>query len=229
MIEQDDLLKENSDSNKLTKVLIIGGSAFIIFVVVVVIYKFVSGDDVSQTKVILPPEIKKESTLFKDVTISDIDNDITEETKIENKTEKPVKKFDDVLETTETKKIEEPKKIEIEEAKTIEPVKKEITKPVKNEIAIPVETKKPVEKVTTKAYFIQVAALTKNSPSKKFLDLIKRENFNYKVLDTNININGKTLKVKKVLIGPYKTYEDAKKDLNRAKKSISSGAFILKV
>lgn len=229
MSEKEDLLQEKSDTNKLTKVLIIAASVFIIFVVVVVIYKFVSGDDTSKTKVILPPEIKKETTLFKDVTISDIDKEIKNDIKEEEPKKEIIPKVTNITEVETVKVTKEPKK---EEVKKEEPIKIETTPKIekpKEVIVTPPKKIEPKKIVATKQYYIQVAALTKNSPSNKFLALIKKEGFKYKVFETNININGKSLKVKKVLVGPYKNYDEAKKYLNRVKKNISSGAFILKV
>lgn len=228
MSEKEDLLQEKSDTNKLTKVLIIAASVFIIFVVVVVIYKFVSGDDTSKTKVILPPEIKKETTLFKDVTISDIDKEIKNDIKEEEPKKEIIPKVTNITEVETVKVTKEPK----EEVKKEEPIKIETTPKIekpKEVIVTPPKKIEPKKIVATKQYYIQVAALTKNSPSNKFLALIKKEGFKYKVFETNININGKSLKVKKVLVGPYKNYDEAKKYLNRVKKNISSGAFILKV
>ena len=232
MNEKDNLFQEgSSDTNKLRKLLIMGGVAFVVFIVVVVIYKFISGDDTSKTKVILPPEIKKETTLFKDVTISDMDKN----TPVEENQPKKIVTEENITkpkkEEVKEVKVETPIKVEEATPKIIEKPKEITHKKVQKEVVKPKSRKVSTHKksVVIKRYYIQVAALTKNSPSHKFLSIIKKEGFEYKILKTDIKINGRILKVKKVLVGPYKTYKEAKKHLNKVKQKISSGAFVLKV
>ena len=229
MNEKDNLFQEgSSDTNKLRRLLIIGGIAFVVFSVVVVIYKFISGDDTSKTKIILPPEIKKETTLFKDVTISDMDKNTPVE---ENQPKKIVTEDNITKPKKEEVKVETPVRVEETTPKIIEKPKEITHKKVQKEVVKPKPHKVVTHKksVVIKRYYIQVAALTKNSPSHKFLSIIKKEGFEYKILKTDIKINGRILKVKKVLVGPYKTYKEAKKHLNKVKQKISSGAFVLKV
>ena len=99
-------------------------------------------------------------------------------------------------------------------------VKKVVEKPKKESI-------KKVVKTTTKnyPYFIQVAAVTRGEPNPMFLKLIKKNGFNYKIEE--VTIKGK--KIKRVLVGGFKTKQEALKALPKVKKSISSSAYIKRV
>ncbi len=246
MNEKNELLQDN-DSNKLTKVLVIGAGIFIIFVIVVVIYKFVSGDNTSKTKVILPPEIKQDTALFKSVAIGDNLDNTSDDTSTKNdtttndKTQNPVtenvvipeKTNEVVTKTTQAKKEktiikkEVPIKTEESTPKVILTTQK--TEPKKVKVVVKKQVNKHKKVIKVGHYYIQVAALIRNKPSKKFLAIIKKHQFNYKIIEVKIHLNGKDLKVKKVLIGPYKNHSEARKYLKKVKKDISSGAFILKV
>jgi DedD protein len=86
---------------------------------------------------------------------------------------------------------------------------------------------KPVPKPTAKKavatghYYIQVGSFSKYEPNKKFLNSITRLGYHYKY--------HKVGKLNKVLVGPFKTREEA----NRAKKVLRSkvepGAFLVKL
>jgi DedD protein len=79
-------------------------------------------------------------------------------------------------------------------------------------------------------YYIQVAALLRDSkPNKKFVELIKKDGFNYRYYKTFVVKNGRKIRVTKVLIGPFKDRKEALKYLPKVKRDINQMAFIFKV
>ena len=220
MEEKNDLMKDltQSDSKNLRKYLIIGGGFFVIFVVGIVIAKFLfSSPKKDNTTVILPPEIqqdKKDTNLFNNIPIE-----------TQNKQQIPKEPL------TDTPK-EEFKKPEVEKPITPpQPIQKpKQTTPIETETIKPTPKPKPKTiqkpKQTTKTqYYIQVAAVTRGEPNPKFLKLIKKNGFTYKIEE--VTIKGK--KIKRVLVGGFKTKQEALKALPKVKKSISSSAFIKRV
>jgi len=214
--EKNDLINNinGNEDKKLRKYLFIGGSVFILFVIVVVVSKFLFSSDKEDTKVILPTEIKqpkvekeKDTNLFKDIPVDDNTAVIDE-----NQFKKPEEN---------TQAIEEVKKPEVQEVKPVQ-VKQEIKKDIVTQ-----NTQKNVDKqkVAHNKYYIQVAAIIRTSPSKSFLHLIKRNGFDYTIVEVNIKGNN----VKRVLVGPYNSYNKAREALLKVRKTISSSAFIKRV
>ena len=106
-------------------------------------------------------------------------------------------------------------KPEVKESPKAEKVVVHETKPT------PVEKKKPktVTSVSGHTYYIQVGSFSQ-TPSSRFLGVIKNSGFNYKITTT-----GKT---KKLLIGPYKDRASANTALVRVKDRINKSAFVVK-
>lgn len=78
---------------------------------------------------------------------------------------------------------------------------------------------------TLSGYFIQVGATAKAFPDKKFLRKVKKSGFDYIV--HSVTIQGKALK--KVLVGPYKSREDATKALAVIKANINPSAYVYRI
>ena len=220
--EKNDLMNNiGSDGDKkLRKYLFLGASVFILFVIVVVVSKFLFQSKTDDTKVILPTEIKQDqdkikkdeqNNLFKDIPV-DSDTVVLNKGKFEKpeQTDENNKKGVVKKENKESKVVYKDKVVEEDSKKVIN--KKEVVK----------KENKESEFIGENSYYIQVAAVIRREVSKKFLNLIKKNGFEYKIV--NINIKGKN--IKRVLIGPYKNYSDAKKALIDVKKTISSSAFI---
>ncbi len=224
--EKNDLMKNigGEGDNNLRKYLILGGGVFVLFVIGIVVSKFMfSEPKKNNTAVILPPEVekaqKKEDTaLFNDIPV-------------ENEFKKP--EIDSPSETKEKpKKTEIKEKPQVTQTENVQPIKSEVKPEVKPEV-VEVKnekTKKEIKKVNPQSktatqkyeYYIQVAAITRGKPSKKFLELIKKNGFNYKIVEVNV----KGMKVKRVLVGGFKSYKEAKNYLVKVRKNISSSAFI---
>ena len=214
---KEDLLMDNSNKNNLKKPLIYVAAAFLIFIIGVIVFAVIQNSKKENS--IVPTESKPQEIVPKPQDTTNFQPlKIEEETpKIDkNKLIEEENKVKNVAKTSDVKKTPEIKTKEFPEAKTKEPKKEE----------------KPQEesKITTGKYYIQVAALLKHTePNKKFLELIKKAGFEYTFYTTYITKNGEKIKVTKVLVGPFKTKEDALKALKIVKQKITQNAFVFRV
>lgn len=76
-------------------------------------------------------------------------------------------------------------------------------------------------KISTATYYIQVGSFSQ-SPSKRFLSVIKKSGFNYTI--TKATSKG----IKKLLIGPYQTRAAVDSALIRVRDHINKRAFVVK-
>jgi DedD protein len=140
----------------------------------------------------------------------------------------------EVSEKKEIVKTETPEKIETPEKEAVEKVepKKEVAKvakPVPTQIIEKAKerpTGKPVnipapKPVTSQTYYIQVGSFTQ-TPSARFLSIIKNSGFDYKI--TSATDSG----TKKLLIGPYKDRKSVDTALVRVRDRINKSAFVVK-
>jgi len=225
MSNKDDLL--NLDTKKsLKKPLIYGAVAFLIFIIAILGFAIYNNTSSKQdNNVVIPPQIQedKKESMFKEVPIEETKNDN------ENVASKPVTKEEKPK--PEIKKTEVQNNVPVKEAKTE-------TKPAPAPTAVKKEKVSPKPKENTKQkhpvnknakYYIQVAALMKyKQPNKKFLNLIKKEGYQYKLYDTYYVKNGKKIPVVKILIGPFDK-KNVRKELAIIKDKITENAFIFKV
>ena len=235
-MENEELMKNFNENgeNKLRKYLLIGGGVFVIFVVVIVVSKFLfSSPKKENTTVILPPDIKqknnKDTNLFNDIPIQNDDTfkkPITDNTN--DNTQPQSKQSQQIVQKPNTQPIqqEKPQPKPIEKPKeTPKPKEKPKAKPIEK----PKETPKPKpqlkpKKHIVKNYYIQVAAITKGNPSKKFLHLITRNGLKYKIVEVNV----KGMKVKRVLVGPFSRNE-LHFALKKVRAKISASAFVKRI
>jgi len=223
---QNDLMQNigsGGNDTKMRKYLMIGGGVFVVFVVGIVIAKFAFSSPKQNTDVVLLPEMKTisdksnkgDTDLFNSIPI---DNSKANDSKKEPKKEVVKQEV-----KQKEKKFKKPVVEDVEENKLpVEPLKVEkvMEKPKKENI------KKGVKAITKNyPYFIQVAAVTRGEPSKKFLKLIEKNGFHYKIQMLDI----KGVKVKRVLIGGFATSKEAKAVLPKVKQKLSSSAFIKKL
>jgi DedD protein len=215
MPNKDDLLNLN-DKKTVKKPLIYAALAFLVFIIGVLGFAIYNNTSSKQDNVVLPPQIRevKQDTMFKEVPIEETN---TTNDKI-NLADKLIKNEN---KNTQTKE-EVSEKIEKEKVKT-EVIKQEPKKEVKT---VAQKNKKPL---TTTKYYVQVAALMKyKKPNQKFLNLIKKEGYNYKLYETYYVKSGKKIEVVKILIGPF-SKNKIRKELKKIKANIAQNAFIYKV
>ena len=115
-------------------------------------------------------------------------------------------------------KIAEMKK---KEAKVAKPVPTQIVEKAKvRPTGKPVNVPAP-KPVTSQTYYIQVGSFTQ-TPSSRFLGIIKNSGFNYKI--TSPTSSG----TKKLIIGPYKDRRSVDTALVRVRDRINKSAFVIK-
>jgi len=219
MPNKDDLLNLNNNKKNIKKPLIYGAIAFLVFIIGVLGFAIYSNSTSKQDNVVIPPQIQEtndQDTMFKEVPIEE-DNTTKEKTLadklIQNENEKPAQVEEKPVQTKPEAKTEKP---QVKEPEVKTEVKSKPAKPVK-------------KSVSAKKYYVQVAALMKyKKPNKKFLNLIKKEGYNYKLYETYYVKDGKKIEVIKILIGPFDKNQ-AKKELKKIKNNITQNAFIYKV
>ena len=212
MEKNDDLLNLEQNSKKnLKKPLIYGAIAFLVFIIGVLIFAIYSNTSNEDKNVVLPPEEKEEKiTNFKEIPIEENDKIVIKKL-IENENKQNVK------EKEITKKEQNP-------AQEIKQVKKIEKKPVEKE-----NVKSSKKEIIKKDCYIQVGALMKyKKPNEKFLELIKKEGYNYKLHEVTYVKNGKKVEVVKILVGPF-SKEEVRKELAKVKRKISENAFVYRI
>jgi len=218
MTNKDDLLNLNNKKN-LKKPLIYGAVAFLVFIIAVLGFAIYNNSASKQDNVVLPPQIneEKKESMFKEVPI--------EESEKANKNSESL--ADKILKHSDT---EENAKVN-EQNNTLSQPKQEKKDTAKPEVKKAANKPTPKKQATAEGnYYVQVAALMKyKKPNQKFLNLIKKEGYNYKRYETFYIKNGKKIEVVKILIGPFKTRAQAQKELKRIKETITQNAFIYKV
>ncbi len=129
----------------------------------------------------------------------------------------------DAIKAEKAKSEAEAKKAEMkkEEAKVAKPVPTQIiekakVRPTGKPVNVP--TSKPVR---TQTYYIQVGSF-KQTPSSRFLSIIKSSGFSYKITDPTSS------GTKKLLIGPYKDRKSVDTALVRVRDRINKSAFVVK-
>jgi len=228
MENKEDLLNLGGNKKNPKKILIYGAGAFLVFVIGVIVFAVIQGNSSSQNNTVIPPQVKEEP-LFKEIPIEQ-NNTLKADTENKTESEKNIKKpqTEELIQKTPTPKKEETAKSNIKNNEI-----KKVPAVQNNEAEIKPEVKKTYEKkVYAKKgkYYIQVAALMKYAkPNKKFLALIKKHGYNYKIYPVTVIKNGKKIKINKLLIGPFASKNEAKKELVKVKKQITQNAFIFKV
>lgn len=87
----------------------------------------------------------------------------------------------------------------------------------------PVQT--PMKLSTLTGYFIQVGATTASFPDRRYLEKIKNAGYDYVVHSTVVH--GK--KIKKILIGPFASKNEAKRKLPGVRASVNPGAYVYRI
>ena len=226
MANRDDLLNLN-DKKNIKKPLIYGAVAFLVFIIGVLGFAIYSNSKNKDENVVLPPQIKqeKQEQMFKSVPIEEAG-----ESSSANSSKSSAETLTQKLLENEKKESNEKK-----EEKAVSQVKNQVKEIEKK--SPPVAEKAAKKEIKTvkkedrskKDYYIQVAALLKyKKPNQKFLSLIKKEGYTYRLYHTYYVKNGKKIEVTKILIGPF-TKNEAVKEMKNIKSRITQNAFLFKV
>ncbi len=233
------------------KFLLIGAAAIVLFLVVLVsVYSLNQEEEevspLAQAQDSLVPQQKADSMLesqddrdakFEQVPISDESP----------KKEESVDKFDEIVKEIQSKQKNitdvEPANLPPPPRAEIQPQEKEVlsqTKVVPKESVVPqnVETdsviKSLVEQTTSnkaevndvpKGWYIQVGSFSRFTPNDKFLNTIKENGFEYHILKTKSGDKS----IQKVLVGPFKSRDEARDANVKVREEINKEAFLKKI
>lgn len=210
----DIILNKGNATNSNKKIILAVATLGIILIIVVMLMNSLSSNGTDNLpQAVLPPEpqeqIAQENTdepLFEDVDV------VEEQSSSDEDLDKIAKKL-------KQESLEED--LTVEEVVTPKP-KPKVTKVVKHTVK-----KQPVAKVaqvkasSSITYYIQVGSFSKYKPNKKFLHSITALGYKYKyhkIANTN-----------KVLVGPFKSSNDAKKARHILRSKVEPGAFLVKL
>ncbi|DAB31381.1 MAG TPA: sporulation protein [Sulfurospirillum sp. UBA11407] len=239
--ELSDIVLEKDDNKavKTKRILVIVALLILVFLLVLVVMRVINKPEATntQSKLVLPPEpvvkevdTKNDDQLFKQVPIIEEEASKKEsfEEMVRSLKEKEINKQTTIPEETQTQ-VKETVKEELPKVTQKAPVE-QIVQPVVEKKAAEIVPQPKVQAKTksteaTSGIYVQVGATSKLTPSKKFLDTIASQNYEYKLLPITV----KDTKVTKILIGPFANTEDAKKALANIKTSINKDAFIYRV
>jgi len=210
----DIILNKGNATNSNKKIILAVATLGVILIVVVMLMNSLSSNGTDNLpQAVLPPEpqeqVAQNSTdepLFEDVDV------------VEEQTSSDAD-LDKIAQKLKQESLEED--TAVEEVATPEP-KPEVKKVVKS-----VVKKQSVAKVTqVKAstaitYYIQVGSFSKYKPNKKFLHSITSLGYKYKY--------HKIANMNKVLVGPFKNVNDAKKARHILRSKVEPGAFLVKL
>ena len=231
------LERESIGSERLKKVLLTIATLFLVFLIVIVIYKLISGSE--EPKSLTPNAVaQKEQESLKE-SITELKEDIFKQEKIIDDTTETDLKFEemvrklkeqDMIEKSQEEESEpkpqedtqESNKKEIKITQSKQPAKPKPVEIIKTEVEKPKEAYK-LSKIS--GFFVQVGATYGTYPNKAFLKKINKNGFDYIVHKTYVK--GKA--IKKVLVGPYDSREKARKALLKIRSTIKPDAFIYRL
>lgn len=232
----DIILNKSAKDNSNKKVLLSIATFAILLIIVVVVMNQMGGPQTStlphppKKRAVVVEEVAEEPD-YVDTSVPIIEptiehtNELVDKEVIEEVSAIPT---DPITEPTYIEKVKEVPKTKTVPAKKVH--KEKIKKPTAGKYNA--KTKKvDVPKVTKPAvavngkYYIQVGSFAKYKPSKKFLHKIEKRGYTYTY--HSVTRNGK--KLKKVLVGPFKTQASAREALPIIKRHVESGAFLTKI
>ncbi len=160
-----------------------------------------------------------------EASIKDLDADLS--TVIDTPKESVVDKIKEIT----PQPIESIKRVETKVKKVIKTTPPKViasSKPAPKEIIIStkddyIAPPSPISSMS--GYFIQVGATSKAFPDRRFLQKIKNSGYDYIV--HKVVIKGRN--IKKVLVGPYGTRDQARNDLNGVQTTINPSAYIYRI
>ena len=221
----DIILNKGSTDGSNKKIILAVAILGVILIIVIMLMNSLSSNGTDNLpQAVLPPEPQSqnqaqsaqtdEEPLFEDVKV------------VEDKSDSDVD-LDAIAQKLKEESFTEPKQEAIAEPVAVVKPKKVIKKKqvVKKHIAEKKHTlqqKHPkVQKTTTGSYYIQVGSFSKYAPNKKFLGKITGLGLHYKY--------HKVGSMNKVLVGPFKTRNDANSARKKLRSKVEPGAFVVKL
>lgn len=243
----DIILNKNGSANSNKKIILAVATLGVILIIVVMLMNSLSSSGIDNLpKASLPPQLKTELTsetpqepLFEDVEVeqeADLADtnleQVAQKLKEESVINNQVQELTPVAPEVPTAPIKQ----------IAQEVKKPVVKQTQQQVVkkatnvkippFPETVKKPVAKVQTQAtttaptatgkgHYVQVGSFSKYEPNKNFINSITNLGYNYEYL--------KTEKINKVLVGPFKSENEAKEARRILRAKIEPGAFLIKL
>lgn len=226
----DIILNRSSGNNGMKKVMLAVASLAILLIIVVVIMSSLNSDGTANLpQPIEPPKASispiEEDPLFQPVAIDEAQNeqesldDVAKKIKQQSEEESELISGPDLFEE-EITEVVVPAKYE-------KPVAKKATKPSPKKVTKTVAKKATLKTAVAKTgnTYIQVGSFGRFAPDKKFLKKITDNGYTYKIH----KVHAGDAMMTKVLVGPYATDADARKDLPAVRSKIVAGAFLSRI
>ncbi|MEA1982484.1 MAG: SPOR domain-containing protein [Campylobacterota bacterium] len=201
------LNKGGSTSSNKKIILAVATLGVILIIVVMLMNSLTSNGTDNLPQAVLPPEPKMQ------VAQEEMQEPLFEEVEIIEEESSTDADLDLIAQKLKQESFEEEEVVVIE-TPVIET--KKVLKPVRKKAPTP-----KVSKATAGSYYIQVGSFSKYKPNKKFLNSIKKLGYSYKYHKVS-NLN-------KVLVGPFKTSNEAKKARRTLRSKVEPGAFLVKL
>jgi len=228
----DIILNRGGMPNNNRKIILAVATLGVILIIVVMLMNSLtsSGTD-NLPQAVLPPEPKTQEVattddepLFEDVEVIQEDN--AEGDNLDKIAQKLKEESQEDLYVQNTQPTIIEPDIIAQPVKKITPKKPVIKKPVYKKPAVKKSVKQHPKAISSGvAKYVQVGSFSKYEPNKKFLKSITSKGYKYKY--HKILRNGKT--INKVLVGPFYGPNETKKALKEIRRSIESGAFVVKI
>ena len=222
----DIVLNKNSSSSSSKKMVLAIATLGIILISVVTIMKSCGSESVSSApQAVIPPKPQTETTATDTVNNDNADEEpLFEEVEVVQDGNVADADLDKIAQKLKEESAEDVAAVKTESTPAPTPKveeKKVVVKPTPKPTPKPAVTKA----VAGVSYYIQVGSFTKYEPNKKFLDSIT--NLGYKYRYHKVEINSKTLN--KVLVGPFKTEQEARDARRILRSKVEPGAFLVKL
>jgi len=204
----DIILNKGNSANSNKKIILAVATLGVILIIVIMLMNSLSSSGTDNLpQAVLPPqpqtEVLEDTTqepLFEEIeVVEEVDNSDTSLEQIAQKLKEESVAQEEVIVTP-----------------TVAQTPKVVKAPVKKVVP---KTTSVVETVVTGNYYIQVGSFSKYEPNKKFLSSIKNLGFNYKYHQAS-GLN-------KVLVGPFKTQQEAKNARRTLRAKVEPGAFLV--
>jgi len=217
----EDILIDNSDSQKqLKKILMIVALVIVILIVVIALTKMVIGgsDETQMASTTLPAPAQPREPLFEELPIESVSDADDELTRIINQLR------DSELRQQEIQK-QQLAQTPSPQTQPVEKIPQTITKPQTQVPSVAKDEQKYDPYRVKNGWYVQVSSFSKFTPNQVFLKNILDKGYKYYFYKTDID----NTQVTKVLIGPYATKDEAIAHRARIKEEINDDAFLFRV
>lgn len=219
----DIVLNKNSSSSSSKKMILAIATLGIILIAVVTLMKSCGSENINGApQAVIPPQ--PQQVAAEEENENGIEKSTTDEPLFEEVEVIQDGNVDDADLDKIAQKLKEESQADI--AVTPEPVqpKQKVVQEPKP-VVKPVQKGEPAKTVSTASYYIQVGSFTKYEPNQKFLNSITQLGYKY----TYHKVTMGTKELNKVLVGPFKTEQEARDARRELRSKVEPGAFLVKL